>query len=127
MTDLVEFLRARLDEDEVRAQQELDSWNRATERGPITEFPKWMVDPIVGPFSGQSRLRNVATGLYVGRIANPSRVLAEVEAKRCIIDLADEGCDGQGEYRRCAEMGDEILRLLALPYADHDDFDPMWK
>lgn len=133
--DLIEFLRARLDEDESQAQQELDSWNRATERGPITNFPKWMVDPVIGPFNGQTRLRNVATGLYVGRVASPARVLAEVDAKRRIIELRESAADQAARTPKPAAdllalsvvTYDATLRLLALPYADHPDFDPAWK
>jgi hypothetical protein len=54
-----------------------------------------------------------------GRLVNlfalvvPARVLAECEAKRRIV----EQVNGM-EY---------VLRLLALPYADHEDYRPEWR
>lgn len=89
---LIEFLRARLDEDE----------------GSVT--------------SGDCRCK-------FGLPRRPDcadRVLAEVDAKRRIVELA-------AEYIPELEHGDNgewaldaTLRLLALPYADHPDYDPTW-
>lgn len=67
---------------------------------------------------------------------DPSRVLAECEAKRRIIDAA--WCDhefiemdrGYGLDRsEMAERNDypSIIRILAAVYADHPDFDPEWR
>jgi hypothetical protein len=55
-----------------------------------------------------------------------ARVLAECEAKRRIVAMAqrftampdDSGTD---------IVLDDVLRLLALPYADHPDYDEAWK
>ncbi|MGZ4524215.1 MAG: DUF6221 family protein, partial [Mycobacteriaceae bacterium] len=59
---------------------------------------------------------------------DPARVLAECEAKRRIVE----------RYRVCEPNYDEgnrletrvldwTMRLLALPYADHPDYDPAWR
>ncbi len=58
-------------------------------------------------------------------------VLAECEAKRRILERFCEGidcsfcdvsvCSGSWEARKA------LLQLLALPYADHDDYDPSWR
>lgn len=97
MSDLVEFLRARLDEDE---------------RDAID----WHFD----------------AGIARGWESLKDRVLAEVEAKRRIID----GMMRVGESGRlCLTCGDErwynvrdlILVEMVQPYADHPDFDPEWK
>jgi len=52
----------------------------------------------------------------------PTRVLAECETKRRIVELCAywqrpvDGLDGE-----------DILRLLALPYADHPDYREEWR
>lgn len=70
---------------------------------------------------------------------DPERVLAEVDAKRRILDeVVDEatGLDMQvdGEFRvgrrdEKAEpyLGDVLVRLLALPYADRPGYQERWR
>jgi hypothetical protein len=81
-----------------------------------------------------------------GHIAlnDPAYVLADVGAKRAIVDLHREAnYDVQGERTcvRCVSPDEWTvtplspeerwpcltLRLLALPYADHPDYDPAWQ
>lgn len=125
--DLVEFLRARLDEDEAAARRAKPGpW---TQDGgsiyaghPTEEVVDWVYDD-----SWEHIARH-----------DPARVLAEVEAKRRIVELADEasGLDAvvDGEFRvgsrdPVAEpyIGDLILRHLAAPYAGHPDYDARWR
>jgi len=64
------------------------------------------------------------------------RVLAECEAKRRIVQLkADWRYQGvavvdvgipRAEIEGRQDMRNEVLRLLALPYAAHPDYDPKW-
>jgi hypothetical protein len=73
------------------------------------------------------------------RLDVPSdRILAECEAKRRIVELANEasGLDMSVDLDRrvgtrdtVAEpyVGDLILRALALPYADHADYRDEWR
>jgi hypothetical protein len=51
----------------------------------------------------------------------PSRILADVQAKRAIVDQA--ACE------HCATDGalQWALRVLSYPYADHPDYDPRWR
>lgn len=100
MTDLVEFLRARLDEDEEAAQAVM-ARQHATDPLP-TVFRPWDL-------------------LYSGDL-DPAvrRLLAEVEAKRRIVSLCDLADDNG------YDIASEVLALLALPYADHPDYDPAW-
>lgn len=68
------------------------------------EDPRWLAD----------RVEHV-------RRHDPARVLAECEAKRR--EIARHPCDNCG-------MGDdpcETLRLMTLPYTDHEDYDPAWR
>lgn len=108
MDDLIAFLRARLDELEEYA-----------------EFPTRLV-------MGQGQ--ELAT---VGQ-HDSARVLAEVDAKRQIIELAEEatGIDQQvdgdrliGSRDKATEpyVGDRILRQLAVPYDDHPSFREEWR
>ncbi|MER7131231.1 DUF6221 family protein [Streptosporangium saharense] len=76
---------------------------------------------------------------------DPARVLREVEAKRRIMGLHQEGVDndlpddeepdpaaGDTRCMVCAAVGEppyypcQTLRILAHPYADHPDYQPEW-
>ncbi|CAM3442647.1 DUF6221 family protein [Isoptericola cucumis] len=68
----------------------------------------------------------------------PRRVLAEVAAKRHLVELAYEatGLDMTVDLDRTvnaredsgvAFVGDRMLRTLALAYAEHPDFDEDWR
>jgi hypothetical protein len=81
----------------------------------------------------------------VGHPAQTARVLAECEAKRRIIDEAfgnaavidgEWGCVHEPEAIRRGDVPDDcagppaardFLVLLALPYADHPDYDEGWR
>jgi hypothetical protein len=108
VTDLFEFLRARLDEDQAEAEKQRDG-------------QEWDIDP------WQIRYNEVETNyaayIYL-RIAK-ARVLREVEAKRRILgDELDRALDA-GRTQRDLERS-ALVRLLALPYADHPDFRQEW-
>lgn len=134
MTSLVEFLRARLDELEQHAKgsgrvawltyRNADgSMHHTTVAAAAGD--EWVVD-------GQ-----IATGWTSAEVIYDERdVLAEVDAKRRIVARAEfVGAAGRpsagpasttitdGGYR----VLDEVLRLLALPYADHADYREEWK
>ncbi|WP_353707620.1 DUF6221 family protein [Cellulosimicrobium sp. ES-005] len=94
---LTEFLLSRIAEDEARAD---DAW-KAVDNGAIV----WdRIHP------------DVRAALWP-----PARVLAECEAKRRIVESA----------RRLGTRGgvtpEELLGNLALPYADHPDYDEAWR
>jgi hypothetical protein len=67
-----------------------------------------------------------------------ARVLAECESKRRIVELHEEALierlddefPGDSCDALCGVDNDDFpcatLRLLALPYADHPDYDPTW-
>lgn len=88
---LIEFLRARLDEDEGAAL-------RADDDEPVDS-------------DNQARWSR-------------SRVLAEVEAKRRIIAECERTFDVE---EHGWALANDVLALLALPYADHPDYDQAWK
>ena len=53
---------------------------------------------------------------------NP-RLRRECEAKRLLIERITHMADAED---RMGGYADEFLSFLALPYADHPDFDPEW-
>ena len=126
---LVEFLRARLDEDEAAAME-----NRAWMAFDVKDEDDWMrlmYDPVIGPFGGQSPTRNVATGMYVAKMSNPARVLREVEAKRAIlrrcarfINEMDQHPNGLVSPR--AVQARHTLAHLTAIYSDHPGYRQEW-
>ncbi len=65
-----------------------------------------------------ARAARVPSGLF-----GPARVLAECAAKRGIVEIQrTDLVDDPEDWR-----ADEILRLLALPYADHPAYRPEWR
>lgn len=117
MSDLVAWLRAQLDEDDSAAFRTI-AWCR---NGHDDDF---------------------ANSLHIARW-DPARVLAEVEAKRRILDMwevADqhrydlpsgisEGRDPDERDRddAVAETFDDVVALLALPYTDRPGYDASWR
>ena len=72
-------------------------------------------------------------GEHVARF-DPRRMLAECAAKRAIIALATTITDMAFEIENewpsphvAVIDGDVVLRALALPYAEHPDFDVTWR
>lgn len=146
MADLVEFLRARLDEDEQAA------------RDAAADHPSWTYDPErfavysdgypIASHRDGSPLTDV-DGQHIAR-HDPARVLCEVEIKRRIIDryvdLRDRCASAAQDYsdwlegkrvredrpsisQRDPVIRDELermLRLFTLPHADHTDFKEEW-
>lgn len=101
---LAEFLLARIAEDEAAA--------RSAGR-----------EPILLPPGSITLLSHVE---YM-RHWHPDRVLAECEAKRRIVeDYQHEVRDYRAGYTN-VQPGHKTMKLLALPYADHPDYDQEWK
>jgi len=145
---LVDFILARLDDDEAAARdaaltvgwdgfgdQRIRSgqhWvasyhvvKRVRDDGPTDR--RTVVDG--GSFAGMDTARHIARH-------DPARVLADIEAKRRIVALHDrahrcavytqagdsEFCEWVPAFDACS-----TLQLLALPYADHPDYQPEWR
>lgn len=123
MDDLIMFVRARLDEDARDAESAGDSWYGYNPEQQIA-------------FVSEADARHIARH-------GPARVLREVAAKRCTLDLhstrhtvidgfcTEDGgpCTHRGEVEctLCGETGCTTTRLLALPYADHLDYREEWR
>jgi len=141
MTDLVAFLLARLDEDQAIAlgvsigPRKPELW--IAKLWPFGKAPRnWAVDCPFGAVVVDGAFE--ASAAHIAR-HNPARVLAEIAAKRAIIDAHPNVNDG--DCGTCVRAGwgypthggstiehwpCPTLRLLAAPFADHEDFDPAW-
>ena len=113
--ELVDFLKARLDEDEAAASRVKSSWRQIGETGVIVA-------------SDGDRAEECANGNWTGIAEHivrhdPARVLAEVEAKRRTMARIENHAALMGRD----EIHGDLLRLLALPYAVHPDYNASWK
>ncbi len=129
---LADFLLARIAEDEAlarRAAQEFDGVGVSTR-------PTW------GRRQWEFRVDRRNPALVDFLVAHsPARVLAECEAKRRIVELHQPRRQhpewvAMGQLPSCAECGSDVSRrvwpcatigTLALPYADHPDYDEAWR
>jgi hypothetical protein len=139
--DLIEFLRARLDEDEavaIAARSTGDGpgrWHAAYARDDL-DPSDWLIAasplddvPVAGP-----RL-SLGTAAHIARW-DPARVLAEVGAKRAMLDACEAlEANAEAEWAAChstegnfeAVGAYRMVELWAQSYADHPDFDPEWR
>jgi hypothetical protein len=146
---LVEFLTARLDEDEAAAQAAADPpWTAEimshVDAGSVTH-QTWEVGRNINfdylgddheivsygtrdEGDGQSE----ANARHIAR-HDPARVLAEVDAKRRIVADYERGLGRRRDHPGDAASAGALLalhavaRLLALPYTDHPDYDEAWR
>lgn len=151
MDDLIAFLRARLDEDEQAATAAAESNIERLSAQPHLAGQTWTADGGLvmagsqGLWDCEGSDTLCMTEPCAEHIArhDPGRVLAEVDAKRRIVDLhsprevasMDHETWGQTFQvcRSCREGDRQIvapcptLRLLALPAADHPDYREEWR
>ena len=153
MTTLTEFLTDRIAEDESGA--------RAATRGPwawshprmdlVESILQLETDPdalgeddygeCVACFYGMDHIKSHAPAQadadHIVRW-DPSRVLAECEAKRRIVEDAKQDMlsaqaldyefgDHSGRTYDVANSMQDVLKVLATIYADHPDYDEEWK
>jgi hypothetical protein len=117
MTDLTEFLLARIAEDEAEVAAFDKEWKTTTVARDVPQGLAYITDTE-----------------YMSLLVDPSRVLAECEAKRRIVErhgrcgtgmgYCDDGGHGWGgeDGLGCADLAD-----LAAVYADHPDYRDEWK
>lgn len=112
---LANFLTARLDEDE--------------------RVARLARNPLIGGYPDYRTYDDDSTRAadeFLDRF-EPDRALAEVEAKRRLLDYhtfgmgyVEHGADDETSHA-AYRAGLETLRFLALPYADHPDYNPDWR
>jgi Family of unknown function (DUF6221) len=145
MSDLVAFLKARLDEDEARARRKLEAaaewpgqvWVTPRSEGVVPsvavaeDAPKaprriWPQDENAYPHVDHGWVvHDTATCVWSADEAR--RQLREVEAKRLVMGIRDEALGGAAPDFRIADVLEEALRCLAAVYSDHPDYDEAWR
>lgn len=134
--DLVAWLRAQLDADEQAA--------RAASPGPWTVNDESYAETIYdangqdvvsgGRWNGEASVfDSTEDAIHIARW-NPARVLAEIDAKRRIIDRYLAGDTDMGSTHgpdwnepESRQLGEDVLRLLALPYAGQPGYRDEWR
>ena len=134
MSDLTDFLLARIAEDEAVAREASPGgWSYGTvdsvAGGSLYDKTRMIGDlhyeqPTDHDGSIVRHLLSPeadANGAHIAR-HNPARVLAECAAKRAIVErwlhLIEHGDAGSFEW---------VAKALAWAYRDHTDFDPAWR
>lgn len=115
MSDLVEFLLARIGEDEESARQagsgEWESWSHRAGGVDLRDLVE-----------NRKRFAEVPSDRdeHIAR-HSPARVLAECVAKRRIVEHVEP------DPLTLSPGDDYVLRLLAQVYADHPDYREEWR
>jgi len=134
MDDLVAFLRARLDEEKAGAKAATDGpW--AAWDGPALHGLGDLIHPVLTPGQKPGSRASIVTASWLDaeHIAShdPARVLAEVEAKRQLVEayaeVAANDVDEPYEYAYGWANGLGLaVRCLASSYASHPDYRAEW-
>jgi hypothetical protein len=157
VNDLIAFINARLDEREAKARAATPGpWHVVADTygctingpdaeqdggyDPATRGRRRVMRPlvVVGADSDYGAVLEHGDGEHIAA-NDPARVLAEIDAKRRIIneivpdvngmDVQIEGEWGVGRRDEATDpyLGDTLAKVLALPYADHPDYRPEWR
>src|SRR5256885_13394975 len=117
---LVEFLQARLAEDELIAQAAIDGSPRWRTHYDYRDVKDEEGHYVVQADTQYPTLEQAA---HIAR-HSPARVLRGVEAKRRVIaDYLHREAAGELLERTGVE---DCLRAMCLEYADHPDYNPAW-
>ena len=139
MDDLVAFLRARLDEDEQAAHV-------AASANPGSPATRWSAEKVdrqgtagwrkvwgVVPERVQGNVLAICEGDILPKVVthvarhDPAHVLREVEAKRQLLAWIERTGDWAAENNLWTYDRDEPLKVLALAYSDHPDYQESWR
>ncbi|MBO3751554.1 hypothetical protein J5X84_36240 [Streptosporangiaceae bacterium NEAU-GS5] len=131
VVEVIEFVRARLDEREAVARAMLEAiWPKHVVITPATDTGERTGSVCIAPAGAKEWKRVWASGeVDLGWTAHASAVdvwsrplaevlLREIEAKRRILDEVDTADRAASSLLVC---------LLALPYADHPDYQESWR
>lgn len=128
MSDLVDFLLARIAEDEADARAA--DGTRWLHQDKVVTFEAFGPDGDYVDASAPISVDTRANGWHIVRWS-PQRVLAECTSKRQIIAANPIEHVELRRWRdadpfRVDEQIPEVLRLMATPYADHPNCRPEW-
>lgn len=122
---LADFIRARLDEDEAAARgahrDSLDDDGQA--HATWTEASTAVM---WGDVTGVDGLEPDYLAAHIAR-HDPARVLAEVAAKRELVEALVDIETVEAERPDQVASLRWAVRLLALPFVDHPDYDERWR
>lgn len=135
MADLAEFLLARIAED-----KEVAGGSLPPRKWAYKAYGNRLGGQVLGISEDWRGTGFQQVSEHIAR-HDPARVLAECEAKRRIVESHEDAgkswSRSGGIEHACSMCGtaDEYpvewpcltLRLLALPYADHPDYDQSWR
>jgi hypothetical protein len=143
--DLVDFINARLDEDEQAARAVVSSHEREPRLVPCVAAADWShrydsddyggtevadgAGHVIVPMSYES---GALQRIHIAR-HDPARVLAEVDAKRRIIAEHQASAEFMNRpENRHIPAGEThglytALKMLALPYDQHPDYQEQWR
>lgn len=144
--ELVDFLRARLDEDEatVRSASPGPWWlvqnhfegdnvvqvRSARSEGDAVHGQWTLVARFTAmPDTAITRLRMAADSVYF-QAQNPVRALADLEARRAVVELCARTVSagpGVEVTRRERRQASAVLLALVAPYREHADFRAEWE
>jgi len=144
MSDLAAFLLARVAEDEaVAVAAGGEAWVDMTEETSDGENAYFTIETGHVAYPDSRRVAEVVQFSDLGRAEadhiarhDPARILAECEAKRAIVERRPAiGLPGRdlhhdalaAVHEEVDRQRDYVFRHLALPHADHPDFDPAWR
>jgi len=127
---LTEFLTARLNEDEAAARETLTKRPDPVSRAEFLAEHE-ISDAEVVRRAAARRIAFHDTNTWLVGVS-PHRVLAEVEAKRQLINRVEQHAEFVDAVRetdslRYDRVALHLLAPLALPYADHPDYDEAWR
>lgn len=125
---IVEFLNARIAEVEVRARAVIDEVG-GLRAGDVDEsdLPYLTEGEKLEPLD-RDDFPSYPWGLKDSELAfcaimQPARILERCKAEQWVVrEYVDARCDSN----RHEPTMEFVVRLLAMPYADHPDFDPAW-
>lgn len=126
MDDLVQFLRDRYDDDEQEASAASPGpWHVDAEADEVLAVD----DIVVAEGFALSGRQLRATTRHIAR-HDPARVLREVDAKRRAVDHYEDvrrHAPGHMAYILAEGAVGKQIKLMALPYADHPDYQDDWR
>jgi hypothetical protein len=121
--ELLDFLRARLQDDEDYARTAFADHNDA---GPKW-YEQWSGALNIGEEEDLVLTNDSAISRHMER-HDPAHVLADVEAKREVLRLAERAHDYHETFMNSfAAAMEDALRLFAQAYADHPDYREEWR
>ncbi len=125
--DLTDFLLARIAEDEaycrVKISLEGEPSSRAPDGGDLDGFLQRLIDMCGEHPDAELMAAQVKSG--VRSPTDPTRILAQCDALRRIVEHERGSAGDAGPTSPAADT--PVLRLLALPYAEHPDFREEWR